>query len=844
MLKNLFSKKPEDKEEPNEGKESAPRPKIVIKQRRPSNAPLPNGIANAMSPHSMPREDSENRSQQHDMQEEEPQPASETTGSTVEPQERTSAQVIDPSPYEIEIAALKAENGQLHDKTMLLTEESRGLHAALDSLEKSSNEEISNLKETIAVQEKNYSALEDEFLQQKEDLDELQDQLEQLDQDHHSILNELEDLQSISVPKKDLLSAQAKLREETNRKEDFESQTISLKKDQARYEKMVSELSAHITELKDSVDKGADEQVIKLMEVKDQELEMMSSRINELEKLVKDHSQEKKEFQQLINDKESLIETYQEYEVKYIDAQEAEQELQDALSELQKSHNALEDQLSLKTADLENVSPKITELEKEIVEQKERLEATILSLGESEKLATKLQADLDEANKEWDLERTKWKSMHSSASDKQGDYEAKIKMLSAAKDEIETAKTELEVKMQETLERLGKSDTENETLSAMLAEKEAILNSSQSMTEKSSEQMEQLQQVIAELTDQLESKKSSYATEKEMLEEELANLRSAAENSDDTELIEDLQKQLAEKAALEQEWKNGEEDLRIQIEKLETQLNDQADDAGVSEALSELQEKYDEALEREKTLLADIDSLKNTDEEVAIGVESKEFIELRDKYQETLKREEVLTSEIEALKNSDESTEREEESQDFSSLQEKYNDLLKREKALLSDIESITAKFNILETEFQETKAAVIESPEVEDEEVKQLRNTLQEFEAEQDILKAKIVELEALNHELSQKSSEVTSGGDAPAAAITYVINLVMKPDNDEYELELPGSMNGREIKTELTEAGLLEEGGSYDLFLPNQDAYMMNDEMLSSFNIEQGETLEIIPG
>ena len=76
------------------------------------------------------------------------------------------------------------------------------------------------------------------------------------------------------------------------------------------------------------------------------------------------------------------------------------------------------------------------------------------------------------------------------------------------------------------------------------------------------------------------------------------------------------------------------------------------------------------------------------------------------------------------------------------------------------------------------------------------------------------------------------------------YLLNLIVKPENEEYELELPGDMNAKEIKAELTEAGLLDPETSYDLFIPRIDVYLLNSDVLQEMNIEQGEEMHIIPG
>lgn len=814
MLKKLFNKKSEDKEEQDQPKkEASPRPKIVIKQRRPSSAPLPNGIANAMSPHSMPREEIVNRAEVRPQEE---PPVSEEVEQPIQAAEPSvspeveAKPAIDVSPYEAEIEALRTEKSQLQEKTLVLIEEARGLHAALDSLEKSSTEEISSLKESLEAQENNYSALEDEFLQQKEDVDELQKQLSDLDEDHKALLDEFEDLQSMSVPKRDLLSIQAKLREEINRRDDFENQTIALKKDQARYETMVSELSAHITELKDSVDKGADEQMRKLMEVKDQELEMKSDRIDELEKLVKDHNKEKKQLQQLINDKESLIETYQEYEAKYIDSQEALQEQLEAFQELEISYAAAKDQLSLKTTDLENVSPKLIAFEKQVSELNSELLASTSTLTETLEKLDKAESEIEEINKEWAAERTKWQSKDASAKESQTEWKSKLQSLTVSKEKLESDLEALQVEMTETLKKLDVSNSENETFAAQLAEKDAIINASSDSSAKADEKLSELEGVIAGLQSQNDSLKEDYTSEKDNLEKEIAELRSAAEQSDESELIESLRSQLVEKESQEEEKSKVEASLRAEIEKLTDQLSTSGSSDDIEE-LTTLKTKYEEAIEREERLIAEISELK--------------------KNQENTENSDVDSSgDVEAL----------------ASIQQKYNDSLKREESLMSDIEELQVKYSNLEAQISENNSATDESTDSTEQEKlnEELSKQVQELEAEQEALNAKVLELEAVNKQLSDQVGMQNTTDEQESEDTTYTINLVMKPDNDEYELELPGNMNGKEIKTELTDAGLLEEGRSYDLFLPNQDAYIMNDQMLSNFDIAQGEILEIIPG
>jgi chromosome segregation ATPase len=351
MLKKFFNKKDDDKNKVEETQK--PRTKIVIKQRRPSSAPLPNSIANAMSPHSMPNE---SLTRSYQAEEYVPEVKVEAPATPVPAQPE-----FDVSFYENRITELKEEN--------------KSLYAELHSFEKSSAIEKDEFTSKIAQQKNNYASLEDEFLRRKEELDQLKGDLADVQSNFELVSEELTEIKSTTVAKNELTKVQSLLRENIQIKTDLQTQVDTLKKDQVRYESMVSQLSNHITELKDSFDGSSEEQFEKLMEVKDQEISRNNEYIEDLEKQVKALQTDKSGLVEKISQKDIIIDESQEFEAQLIDSKNEIQDLIDRIELIEKEKSSLEDQASLNESDLSSISDKVTSYDAKIEQKNKEIEA-------------------------------------------------------------------------------------------------------------------------------------------------------------------------------------------------------------------------------------------------------------------------------------------------------------------------------------------------------------------------------------------------------------------------------------------------------------------------------------
>lgn len=816
MLKNFFNKKSED-EKPEPAKNSAQngdRPKIVIKQRKPSNEPIPNAIANVMSPHSMPKDEYFEPYPEELLEEESESYPSANAFTPAQVETEKSLSQVEVLKFQLQIEELRQEKNQLQERTEVLLNEARSLHATIDKFEKEAAEEKLNLQNSLNNQISNYSALEDEFLRRKEEMDELTENFDHLEHDFNEVNQELNNIKSTSVPKKDYISIQAKLRERDQQKVDLEVQVDMLKKDQIRYESMVTELSTHITELKDSLDKGTDEQFNKLMDVKDQEIVRNGERISELSKQLSDLHAEKKKYQSLLNEKESLVETYQEYESKLIDTEDLVQELTEEIDLLSAEKARLLDEISLLKSDAESVMPKMKAFEAqmdilinektELTENLRQLEASIEGL-DSELIQVK--HELEKEKKKNSLsseEQDKWKT----------DLENEISTLQELLTEKESSLSEITTKFDSTL-------SEVEILVAKLAESNAIILIHESKEKEESSSIDELKQ----------SFETEAANDKVTIQNLTADLEEANEKIASFELDDSAEKARLEISSLKERYNaqlKSEENLLGQIEELERKVNYSVQEKEELNAeLVETRKEIDNLKKNTTTqdqiieMQASLDTMKNDYQALKAknGVADNKINELLEENTELESKNARLEKEINTLKQVQESAPAEDNSDELAELKNLYkkqseeNSLLQRAKR---ELESSFSIFNM--------ESPTINPPQ----ETKNQTETTQQETPQSEATKAK----------------PTPSRQAAKPKNSNYLLNLIVKPENEEYELELPGDMNAKEIKAELTEAGLLDPETSYDLFIPRIDVYLLNSDVLQEMNIEQGEEMHIIPG
>ena len=808
MIKKFFSKKEETPDKPQD--KPAARPKIVIKQRRTSNAPVPNSIANAMSPNSMPRE------QVEEQQYHEPAPRA----------ERELAQPAPPAPAVPEVDTSLFEN-----RIAELKEENQALYAKIDSTEKEAAAEKQELSGKLDQQKSNYAALEDEFLKRKEEIDELKENLEDLTSEHSMVSDELDDLKMNTVAKGELQHVQADLRENKQVRADLETQVETLKKDQARYESMVTELSNHITELKDSLDGSSEEQYEKLMEVKDQEITRNVDYIADLEKQVKKLHSEKNQLKDTVSQKDLIIDQNQEFESQLIDAQEVIVDWKDKYEVLVGEKNTLEDKVSVQSADLESIDERVTKFETIISDKDKEISTLQESLAQLETKSEEQKNKIGETNEKLAALETE-----------KADFEIKIT-------EAGGSNTALKANLDEYRKKLDAANKELEELSAKFVEMEA----SKTSLEKAQASGDSAIEAVNQAKEKLESKLQEQEAENKEIKAKLAELESNTAIEEMEEKHSALQLEFEALQSLKSDGDSRYNSMEAELRSTKEQLTALVEDETTSHLLDQISEITEAKSAIEIELQAAQNQLKvysadNTAEELTKQNEAL-ATENSDALKKIVELEKELKNAVKA------STDQESSDSAFDEIQEKYNAILKSEESLITQNNELVAKVALLE----EASKEVANQAEVAPEEVDN-----SEMEAQIAELEQKIIALEANNVELETEISGLQAA--AAAAAISEVqeevaveaeveeevastdgvvsVNLVMKPDNDEYDLELPWNMTGKEIKLELTEAGLLEEGGSYDLYFPRIDHLLMNKELLSKCDISAGETLEIIPG